>query len=168
MSNGWIAKERAQFQAELDDRNVWLQVAGMLLSEGDYQPTLESLLNRTSYLRSHGMKRTIVQMLHSGFYGPINRGKLPSFIYAVRHSPHLVDEMDTIIKRVMAGSDMIHGYTDQGLPSDPNGRHQPQLRIGGNVYNDWGGGPMSHAGAEAWREAFETGAQNWLRQQPTV
>lgn len=157
MNYPWIAQQRqAAFASELSDNTIWVNVAAMMLSEGSPQQSLESMFNRIMYCRANGKSMSIMDMIKSGFYGPYNRGEYPSFILQVRQSQAIVNQMDAAVNAVMAGSDTITGYTDQGLPTDPNGSHQPQIHIGGNIFNDWGGGPGGHAGAAAWRTKFES------------
>ena len=153
--NAYIKACRAKFAAQLLDPMVKSQVEAMLASEdaADPLPVVESLFNRCDYAG-----KTIMQMLHSGFYGPINRGRLPSFEHLVSHNPHLKARIDAAIHQALEGSNVIQGYTDQGLPTDPNGRW-PGMHIHGEVFNDWGGGPGGHAGAKAWREKFMAEAQ---------
>jgi len=160
MSNPYIAQQRAQFAKDLTDPTIHDQVCAMMITEDDVNPApcLESLLNRILYCNSQGQARTIIAMLHGGFYGPYNRGMYPRTITQLHASPPLQARMNAAIATVMAGSDLIHGFTDQGLPTDPNGQRQPQMRLGGNIFNDWGGGPGGHDGAEAWRQTFETSA----------
>lgn len=164
----WIAQQReAAFRKELNDKNVWINVAAMLLSEGSYQQTAESLFNRVMYMRSANHPITLMGMITSGFYGPYNRGEYPAFIAKIRGSQALVTQLNAAIEAAMSGSDTIQGYTDQGLPSDPNGAHQPQIKIAGNIFNDWGGGPGSHAGAAAWRTEFEASKNQAVTPVPT-
>jgi peptidoglycan hydrolase-like protein with peptidoglycan-binding domain len=156
MKNPWIAQQRAVFADEVAAHKT--EIAGMLISEGDALQTCEALLNRCCLMRANGHPNyTIMQMLHSGFYGPINRQGLPHWAAVAGYSkqlPTLFKAIDT----AMAGSDTIEGYTDQGLPSDPNGWRTPRLVFGGNVYNDWDGGGVGHVKAEAWRQWFENSA----------
>lgn len=160
MGNPWIAQQRAQFATELAILSIHDEVCAMMITEDAVHPApcFESLLNRTLYVNSHGQGKTLKQMIQGGFYGPYNRGMYPRTIAQLHNSPALQARMNAAIAGVMAGSDDIEGYTDQGLPSDPNGMRQPQLHLGGNIFNDWGGGPGGHDGAEAWRQTFENSA----------
>ncbi len=152
--NAYIKERRAKFAEALKDPALRLQVCGMLLTEDAMQPlpVVESLFNRCDYAG-----KTIHQMLFSGFYGPINRGKLPHAEKVIQENRQLSLKMNAAINEALEGSNIIQGYTDQGLPSDPNGQW-PGLRLHGEVFNDWGGGPGGHMAAKAWREAFMKGA----------
>ncbi len=160
MTNPYVAQQRAQFAKDLADPTTHDQVCAMMITEDGVHPVpcLESLLNRILYCNSRGWEQTVLSMLHSGFYGPYNRGTYPLIIRQLHANPALQARMDAAIATVMAGSDLIHGFTDQGLPTDPNGMRQPQMRLGGNIFNDWGGGPGGHDGAESWRQVFEVAA----------
>lgn len=164
MKNPWIAEQRAVFAEEVAAHKT--EIAGMLLSEGTPLHTCESLLNRVLLVRSTGLPGyTIIQMLQSGFYGPINRKGLHYWAVAASHSQQLAG-LFAAIDQTMAGSDEISGFTDQGLLTDPNGWRQPRLVIreagGVNVFNDWNGGvhgiSVGYVKAEAWRQWFETSA----------
>lgn len=160
MNNPYIAQRRQQFAAEVADPTIHDEVCAMMITEDGAHPVpcLESLLNRVDYVKSNGHTQTVRGMLHGGFYGPYNRGMYPRTILRLHADPHLQARMEAAITTVFAGSNMIQGFTDQGLPTDPNGRRLPHLVIGGNVFNDWGGGPGGHDGAEVWRQAFQTEA----------
>lgn len=172
--SSYIAQQRSQFAKDLTDPTTHDQVCAMMITEDAAHPApcLESLFNRILYCNSHGQNVTILSMLHGGFYGPYNRGMYPKTIAELHASTAFQAKMNTAIESVMAGSDAIQGFTDQGLPTDPNGMRQPQLHLGGNIFNDWGGGPGGHDGAEAWRQGFETSALqtalNWLIAQEAV
>lgn len=156
MTNDYIKQRRAKFAEQLKDPAVRLQVAAMMLSEDAAYPlpVVESLFNRCDY-----SGKSILQMLHSGFYGPINRGRLPAFEWKIQHNHSLEVQMNAAIDQALGGSNVIQGFTDQGLSTDPNGRWPGGLRLHGEIFNDWGGGPGGHAGAQKWREAFMAGAK---------
>ncbi len=162
--NAFIRSQRSRFAEELRNPNARLQFAAMLLSEDAKNPVpvAESAMNRSLY------KNTSLQrMLHSGFYGPINRGQLPRFMRQLQNNPKLMTRMNAAIDRVLAGSDVIKGFTDQGLPTDPGARYEmahEHMMLGGEVFGDWGGGPGGHRGAAAWRRQFEAQAAAAARQ----
>jgi len=160
MQNAYIAKQRERFKTELQNATLRQEVAAMLVSEDERNPlpVLESLLNRTLYMAANGKSRSLHQMIYSGFYGPTNRGQLPRFIRELQRDPKLRARMNAAIDAALAGSDVIRGFTDQGLPSDPGAAYEmahDHVMIGGEVFGDWGGGPGGHPGAAAWRQAFE-------------
>jgi Putative peptidoglycan binding domain len=158
--NPYIAEQRAAFKDELAQPAVLNEVYAMMVTEDDENPipVFESLLNRTCYVNSHGWGRTLRAMIQGGFYGPYNRGMYPRTIAEINANPSLKAKCAAAVEACMDGSDLIKGFTDQGLPTDPNGQRQPQLRLGGNIFNDWAGGPNGHDGAEAWRQQFEAAA----------
>lgn len=152
--NAYIAARRARFAQELKDPNTRLQFAAMMLSEDAKNPipVAELAMNRSDYAH-----KTLMQMLYSRFYGPINRGQLPSFIARLQRDPKLMAKMNAAINSVLGGSNVLEGLTDQGLLSDPNGRWgaaHTHKWIGGELFTDWGGGPGGHAGAIRWRQEF--------------
>jgi hypothetical protein len=101
--------------------------------------------------------------LHSGFYGPINRGQLPGAIAAIQRNAKLNKRYDAVIDRVLNGSDAVKGFTDQGMPTDPNGHLRapghaymhigPNDRVG-NDFTDWVG-PKGREAARKFCEAQE-------------
>jgi hypothetical protein len=159
-SSAYLAARRAGMKAEIArDPRLRNELAGMMMLEGSPVQTMESLANRAEMMNkwrgSRGMKpMSLHEMLHSGFYGPINRGQLPGAIARLQHNPALMKRMGAAIDAVMGGSNTVKGYTDQGMPSDPNGawgmRHGHMMK-GGNLFTDWGGGP-GHDYARRFRE----------------
>jgi peptidoglycan hydrolase-like protein with peptidoglycan-binding domain len=157
MSNSYIARLREEFADEIKhDPYVANLILAMMITEDAVHPlsVLESLFNRTNYVNAGGWKRTLAQMITGGFYGPYNRREYPRALAEMRMSPVLQVRLNKALDDALAGSNSIEGYTDQGLPTDPNGRRLPQMRIGGDVFNDWAGGPGGAKGAEAWRQDF--------------
>jgi len=168
MLNPYIAAQRAPFGKDLQDETLKKEVAAMLVSEDEENPVpvLEALFNRTLYMRSRGHDRSLHQMLHSGFYGPINRHRLPAFIHEIERDGHLRTKMYAAIDKVLSGSDVIVGHTDQGMKGDPGYDYEmarSHVYIGGEVFGDWGGGPGGYAGAGAWRHDFEANATEALQ-----
>ena len=162
----YLAARRAGMKREIEnDPQLRKELGGMMLLEGTPLHTMESLANRTDYVNSERAKRglpplSLRQMLHSGFYGPINRGQLPGAVRRLESNPGLRAKMDEAIDRVLRGSNEILGATDQGMPSDPNGRWPGgRMYYRGNVFNDWGGGPGGHEGARRYREMIQRGVR---------
>lgn len=160
----FLRNERQGFTDQMNDPTTRRNVAGMAMLEGarDPVPVIESLANRLGYVNSERAKQglppvTVNQMLNSGFYGPINRGGLPGAVSQLNNNPELAGRMNRAIDTVSGGSNVTQGYTDQGLRTDPNGWRMPRLERGGNVFNDWNGGPGGYRAAAAYRERLQQG-----------
>ncbi len=163
-------RQRRQRYADEIARTPGLRekIGGMLALEGTAQPTMESLLNRIDYVNTERAKRglapkSIDDMLTPAFYGPIRHGKLPGGIAQYQRNP---GKFDRAIDRALGGSHIIGGYTDQGMPTDPNGsitqwqrhgRRYPYERVGGNEFPDWEGGPGGRRASAAYRAMIEEG-----------
>jgi hypothetical protein len=174
----FLRQQRQGFTDQLNDPGVRQRVAGMGVLEGTPQHSIESLANRFGYVNSQRAQQglpplTVDQMLRSGFYGPINRGGLPGAVNQLQRNPALADRMERAIQGVTGGSNLTRGYTDQGMPTDPNGSLRSQatardhIRIGGNEFTDWAGGPGGRGAARAYRDRLQSGVAN-EQQQPAA
>lgn len=146
----YLQNERAHFGDELSksDRTKWETLAMIHMENGgDPAAVAESLLNRANYART-----SVSNMLHSGFYGPINRGALGRTVRMLQRNPSEAAKMNAGLETALRGSNLLGGATDQGSGNDPNVGHRGGRVIRqGEVYNDWGGGPGGHDGAANYR-----------------
>lgn len=159
--NAFLAARRAHFNDELkSDPTLRMHLAAIQQTEGVSKGgTIESLMNRADM-----QGKTLRQMLgfsadgvrsvgkngkYNSFYGPIRRGEIYGAIRNMQNDPAQFAKYDAWTQKALAGSHTIGGYTDQGLPSDPNGSEKtgiPGLRLrgkngklDGNEFTDWVG-----------------------------
>ncbi len=149
--SAYLQNQRQRFADEMrHNPSVRAELAAMatLEHESDPMAPIESLMNRMAYTGG-----TLHQGLHSGFYGPINRGQLPGRMAELARNPRRMAQMNAAIDAVLRGSNLLLGATDQGSPGDPNAAWPGGRTVRyGEIYNDWGGGPGGHASAARWRE----------------
>lgn len=143
--NTFLASQRARFKDELDKNPELKQrVAAMIQLEnpGAGTAVVESLMNRMAMTGG-----SIEEGLHSGFYGPINRGQLPGAVAGLQSNPERMAARLKNIDQALAGSNIIKGHTDQGSAGDPNyEKGGVGININGERFNDWG-----VAGSREWR-----------------
>jgi len=147
--SSYLANQRSRFARELQDPRVRREVAAIAAGEqgGDPAAVVESLMNRAAYAGT-----SLRGMIHSGFYGPVNKGHLPQMVLQMQRNPTQFARMNAGIETALRGSNLLGGATDQGSGNDPNVGHSGgRVRRFGEVYNDWGGGPGGHAGAARFR-----------------
>jgi TP901 family phage tail tape measure protein len=177
--NSFLAARRARFAEEIkNDPTLRMHLAAMQMTEGASRGgTIESLMNRADM-----EGKTLRQMLgynadgtqshdkrgrRNSFYGPIRRGELEPAIAKLQRNPKLFGQYDSLTNGALAGSHVIGGYTDQGLPTDPNGSrrtgipglHLRDPRTGkqdGNEFTDWVG-PGGRNKAIRFRQFLDQG-----------
>jgi len=158
--SAFLAARRARFRDEIANTpGLRDRVLGMMLTEGTAQASVESLFNRSDVAG-----RTIDSMVTGKFYGPIRHGKLPGAIALIHRDPKLRARLNAQLEAALNGSHIIGGFTDQGMPTDPNGHLRrpgfPYLHLGpnaikGNDFTDWEG--VGRKRAEAYRHFIERG-----------
>jgi hypothetical protein len=153
-ANSYIGAQRAGFAKELQDPQFRSQFAAMLQAEGPTLGTAESAMNRAA---------ATGRSLHEMVTGSIGRRFYSTYGRFIGGSASALRKYNPLIEKATAGSDTIRGFTDQGMPTDPNGplhrgRGGPYLGpyVGqhGNIFNDWQRGRYRN-----WREDFEAHAQ---------
>ncbi|MEY9427024.1 TP901 family phage tail tape measure protein [Bradyrhizobium ottawaense] len=159
--NKYLAARRARFADEIkNDPTLRMHLAAIQATEGTSGGgVIESLMNRADMegktLRQMiGMDANGVRHLGTkgylkgkpdSFYGPIRRGEIYGAIRRLQNNPKEFAKYDALTNRALAGSHIIGGYTDQGLPTDPNGSRRtgiPGFKINpkdGNEFTDWVG-----------------------------
>lgn len=164
--NAYLAARRARFDDEMkNDPTLKRDIAAMQLTEGaSGGGTVESLYNRADMM-GWSLRKTLGYYAdgsqsvdkygrRNSFYGPIRRGELPAAIRKLEANPKLRAKFDAYTDAGLRGSHKIGGFTDQGLPTDPNGtvtrRRKglpalPTVNFGGNEFTEWGGTNQSRA-----------------------
>lgn len=107
--SGNLAAQRAGFMKELnDDPHLKAFAVDAMQHEGGVQSNLEQLFNYAAM-----RKMTIRQALHSGQYGPVNKGLISG-----NHG--VSGPNQSALSKVGAGSNITDYATDQGMAGDPN------------------------------------------------
>jgi hypothetical protein len=177
---GWghegIAAMRAPLMAEVNKDPATKQLLHQMMStEGGGAATVEALFNRTAMIRQKVPGYSIRDELHSGFYGPINKGIAQRRAIGAKEYA----QQEKQIAQVAQGSDIIQGRTDQGTYGDPNASGPGRVTYPGmsrsEIYNFWKGSRRGRAFtyADTSRFAAEIEArknfdQPALRQMPEM
>lgn len=142
-NNSALADQRSEIMASVDPATKHL-MHQMLATEGGGTRTVEALLNRVAMIRKKIPGYSVKDELHSGFYGPINRGSAQR----TGISGKMAAGYDRDINRaVHGGSNLIEGRTDQGTYGDPNANGPGRINVPGHnseIYNFWKGSRHGH------------------------
>jgi hypothetical protein len=125
--NAYLAEQRGKFGMELRDPKTRALFEDAIAHEAntveERQAVAEAAMNRAAF---RGI--SLRQDLASGFWGPVNRGAVTGNISGVN-----LDASQQAIARVLKGSNIVHGATDQGMPSEI---HSPWREVHGDTYGD--------------------------------
>ncbi|RZN13902.1 hypothetical protein, partial [Bradyrhizobium sp. Leo121] len=138
--NASLAEQRAPLWADVErDPATKHLMYQMMATEGGGSATVEALFNRVAMIRKKVPGYSISDELRSGFYGPINTGKAQRTAI----TPAMRQRYDREIARVLGGSNIIQGRTDQGTFGDPNANGPGRVFFPGmsrrEIYNFWKG-----------------------------
>jgi hypothetical protein len=110
-ASGSLVAQREGFKKELEaDPRLKASAIDAMQHEGGIQSNMEQLFN---YAAMRHM--TIRQALHSGQYGPVNRGLISGNISARTRQAG-----EAALQKVYGGSNITDYATDQGMAGDPN------------------------------------------------
>jgi hypothetical protein len=139
--NNPIAAERARVMKQLQEPGMRELVANVISHENEGEKgradVLESLVNRAVVTG-----KSPRSLIYSGFYGPVNRGK----VSATNAPAWALKDYDQAAAEVAAGRNVLGGRVDQGMRNEvaPGGR----INVGGEYYG-WMGLKGEHKTAAA-------------------
>lgn len=159
----FLKARRERFRKELENPELRAKAKAMMQTEGTALQSLEAAMNRADYTG-----KSLADTLTPRFYGPMRKADFPSIVAKMRNGGG--KKFDAMIDQVLAGSNTVKGYTDQGMPTDPNGSRRNPLtardhiavreRGGGiNEFTDWEGGPGGRRGARHYREQLQAAVE---------
>jgi hypothetical protein len=133
---GSISAQRQAMMDQADPATKHL-MRQMMATEGGGAPTLEALFNRTAEVRKKFPDYSLKEELNSGFYNPIKKGIAQQRVIGAKEQA----EQDKTISKVLGGSNIIQGRTNQGMKGDPDWDAPGNVPAPGSTdyYNYWVG-----------------------------
>lgn len=165
--NDYLRQQREPFRQELEaDPDLRNALAAIVSKENPTAGTgvVESLFNRTAYMRDHGRNVSLGHMMgaddpDNAFYAPVRAGQVGSEWARLQQHPAELAARNANIDEALGGSNYIKGHTDQGSKHDPNyDAGGIGVNWNGERFNHWGGGPGGQAAAQAWTAAQQHAA----------
>lgn len=146
--NQRLSQQRACFFRYLEDnsqeKEMFIKAA---LAEGGTRGLLTNFEQMMNYGNARNFTNTH-EIIHSGFFGPVNRGEAQHHAITEEELALANDALD----KVRAGSNILDYRTDQGMKGDPNYEKEQNplyrpIHLNGNFFADH---PMFGAGSHSW------------------